>query len=77
MCTYVKKLTNISQIYEYLEIHVINIYDTKTWESMICHSILMQCFSEFIMSIYEYKFYFIRFSIVTNNTNQRSKSYDT
>ena len=29
MCTYVKKLTNISQIYEYIEIHVINIYDTK------------------------------------------------
>ena len=29
MCTYVKKLTNISQIYEYIEIHIINIYDTK------------------------------------------------
>ena len=29
MCTYVKKLTNISQIYEYIEIHVINIYNTK------------------------------------------------
>ena len=29
MCTYVKKLTNISQIYEYIEIHVINIYDTR------------------------------------------------
>ena len=34
MCTYVKKLINISQIYEYTEIHVINIYDTKTWESI-------------------------------------------
>ena len=29
MCTYVNKWTNISQIYEYIEIHVINIYDTK------------------------------------------------
>ena len=76
MCTYVKKLTNISQIYEYIEIQVINIYDTNKWESMPCHSTLMQCFSEFIMSIYEYKFYFIRFIILTNNTNWRNKSYD-
>ena len=32
MCTYVKKLTNISQIDEYIEIHVIDIYDTKNME---------------------------------------------
>ena len=29
MCTYVKKLTDISQIDEYIEIHVIDIYDLK------------------------------------------------
>ena len=29
MCTYVKILTNISQIYEYIAKHVININDTK------------------------------------------------
>ena len=73
MCTYLKKLTNISQKYEYIEIHVINIYDTKTWESMLCHTILMQCFSEFIMNIYQYKFYFIRFIILTNSTDRRNK----
>ena len=27
----------------------------NTWESMLCHSIFMQCFSELIMSMYKYK----------------------
>ena len=29
MCTYVKKLTDISQIDEYIQIHVTDIYDMK------------------------------------------------
>ena len=73
MYTYVKEMTNIPQIHAYIEIHVINIYDTKTWESMLYHSIAVQYFSEFIMNIYQYKFYFIRFITLTNSTDSRNK----
>ena len=37
----------------------------KTIQSILCHTISLKCFSEFTMNIYQYKFYIIRFIILT------------
>ena len=36
-------------------------------QSILCHTIQLKWFSELTMNIYQFKFYFIRFIILTNN----------
>ena len=41
-------------------------------QSILCHTISMKCFSEFTINIYQYKFYIIRFIIITNSYSERN-----
>ena len=62
-------------IYKYiLKIYMIS----KTMQSILCYIISMQCFIPYITNIYQYKFYFIRFIILTSyNTNGNNRWYHT
>ena len=45
-------------------------------QTILCHTISIQCFSQFTTNIYQYKFYFIRFIILSDHdTNGNNKFY--
>ena len=46
----------------------------KKKASILCHTISVQCFSEFTIKIYQYKLYFIRFIILSNNNNNNNNN---